>query len=93
MPGKSCAGSGARICPECSFHRGVFPFKRENEDPTRMFEGEGYVCTNRVFHLLSKDMPAKRLSTDSTRDAVGFDPDERPDIYGKSAFRRLDRGR
>jgi methylmalonyl-CoA mutase len=64
---------------------GVFPFKRENEDPTRMFAGEGDPSrTNRRFHLLSKDMPAKRLSTafDSVT-LYGFDPDERPDIYGK----------
>ncbi len=64
---------------------GVFPFKRENEDPTRMFAGEGDAFrTNRRFHLLSKDMPAKRLSTafDSVT-LYGFDPDERPDIYGK----------
>ncbi len=64
---------------------GVFPFKRENEDPTRMFAGEGDPFrTNRRFHLLSKDMPAKRLSTafDSVT-LYGFDPDPRPDIYGK----------
>ncbi|HEU4644636.1 MAG TPA: fused isobutyryl-CoA mutase/GTPase IcmF, partial [Burkholderiales bacterium] len=64
---------------------GVFPFKRENEDPTRMFAGEGDAFrTNKRFHLLSKDMPAKRLSTafDSVT-LYGFDPDERPDIYGK----------
>jgi methylmalonyl-CoA mutase len=64
---------------------GVFQFKRENEDPTRMFAGEGDPFrTNRRFHLLSKDMPAKRLSTafDSVT-LYGFDPDERPDIYGK----------
>jgi methylmalonyl-CoA mutase len=64
---------------------GVFAFKRENEDPTRMFAGEGdSFRTNRRFHLLSKDLPAKRLSTafDSVT-LYGFDPDERPDIYGK----------
>jgi methylmalonyl-CoA mutase len=64
---------------------GVFPFKRENEDPTRMFAGEGDPFrTNKRFHLLSKDLPAKRLSTafDSVT-LYGFDPDERPDIYGK----------
>jgi methylmalonyl-CoA mutase len=63
----------------------VFAFKRENEDPTRMFAGEGDPFrTNRRFHLLSRDMPAKRLSTafDSVT-LYGFDPDERPDIYGK----------
>jgi methylmalonyl-CoA mutase len=64
---------------------GVFAFKRENEDPTRMFAGEGDPFrTNRRFHLVSKDMPAKRLSTafDSVT-LYGFDPDLRPDIYGK----------
>ncbi|MCX7901654.1 MAG: methylmalonyl-CoA mutase family protein [Burkholderiaceae bacterium] len=64
---------------------GVFPFKRENEDPTRMFAGEGDAFrTNRRFKLLSEGMPAKRLSTafDSVT-LYGHDPDERPDIYGK----------
>jgi len=67
------------------FTGGVFAFKRENEDPTRMFAGEGDPFrTNKRFHLLSKDMPAKRLSTafDSVT-LYGFEPDERPDIYGK----------
>ncbi|HEY6239352.1 MAG TPA: fused isobutyryl-CoA mutase/GTPase IcmF, partial [Burkholderiales bacterium] len=67
------------------FTAGVFAFKRENEDPTRMFAGEGDPFrTNRRFHLLSKDLPAKRLSTafDSVT-LYGFDPDLRPDIYGK----------
>jgi isobutyryl-CoA mutase len=67
------------------FTGGVFAFKRENEDPTRMFAGEGDPFrTNRRFHLLSKDMPAKRLSTafDSVT-LYGFEPDLRPDIYGK----------
>ncbi|HKC43784.1 MAG TPA: fused isobutyryl-CoA mutase/GTPase IcmF [Burkholderiales bacterium] len=67
------------------FTAGVFAFKRENEDPTRMFAGEGDPFrTNRRFHLVAKDMPAKRLSTafDSVT-LYGFDPDERPDIYGK----------
>jgi methylmalonyl-CoA mutase len=67
------------------FTAGVFPFKRRNEEPTRMFAGEGSPeRTNRRFHLLSRDMPAKRLSTafDSVT-LYGFDPDERPDIYGK----------
>jgi methylmalonyl-CoA mutase len=70
---------------EFPFTAGVFHFKRENEDPTRMFAGEGDPFrTNRRFHLLSKEMPAKRLSTafDSVT-LYGFDPDERPDIYGK----------
>ena len=67
------------------FTAGAFAFKRENEDPTRMFAGEGDPFrTNRRFHLLSKGMPAKRLSTafDSVT-LYGFDPDPRPDIYGK----------
>jgi len=70
---------------EFPYTAGVFSFKRENEDPTRMFAGEGDAFrTNRRFHMLSKDMPAKRLSTafDSVT-LYGFDPDERPDIYGK----------
>src|SRR5690606_2696757 len=64
---------------------GVFPFRREGEDPTRMFAGEGEAArTNRRFHLLSEGQPASRLSTafDSVT-LYGFDPDERPDIYGK----------
>ncbi|MEY2620068.1 MAG: hypothetical protein RL522_3070 [Pseudomonadota bacterium] len=64
---------------------GTFAFKRENEDPTRMFAGEGDPFrTNRRFKLLSEGMPAKRLSTafDSVT-LYGNDPDERPDIYGK----------
>jgi methylmalonyl-CoA mutase len=70
---------------EFPFTAGVFHFKRENEDPTRMFAGEGDPFrTNKRFHLLSRDLPAKRLSTafDSVT-LYGFDPDERPDIYGK----------
>ncbi len=64
---------------------GVFPFKRVGEDPTRMFAGEGSPeRTNRRFHLVSENTPAKRLSTafDSVT-LYGFDPHERPDIYGK----------
>jgi methylmalonyl-CoA mutase len=64
---------------------GVFAFKREGEDPTRMFAGEGDAFrTNRRFKLLSEGMPAKRLSTafDSVT-LYGHDPDPRPDIYGK----------
>jgi methylmalonyl-CoA mutase len=67
------------------FTAGVFAFKRENEDPTRMFAGEGDPFrTNRRFHHVSKDMPAKRLSTafDSVT-LYGNEPDQRPDIYGK----------
>jgi isobutyryl-CoA mutase len=64
---------------------GVFPFKREGEDPTRMFAGEGDAFrTNRRFKLVSEGMPAKRLSTafDSVT-LYGADPAPRPDIYGK----------
>ena len=67
------------------FTAGVFAFKRENEDPTRMFAGEGDAFrTNRRFKRVSEGMPAKRLSTafDSVT-LYGCDPDERPDIYGK----------
>src|SRR5690349_15428191 len=67
------------------FTAGVFAFKRENEDPTRMFAGEGDAFrTNRRFHLVADGMPAKRLSTafDSVT-LYGNDPDKRPDIYGK----------
>ena len=67
------------------FTSGVFPFKRTGEDPTRMFAGEGSPeRTNRRFHLVSEGMPGKRLSTafDSVT-LYGFDPHERPDIYGK----------
>jgi methylmalonyl-CoA mutase len=64
---------------------GVFPLKRTDEDPTRMFAGEGDPArTNRRFKLLSGNYEAKRLSTafDSVT-LYGFDPDIRPDIYGK----------
>jgi methylmalonyl-CoA mutase len=67
------------------FTAGVFPLKREGEDPTRMFAGEGSPeRTNKRFHYLSFDQPAKRLSTafDSVT-LYGEDPDNRPDIYGK----------
>ncbi len=67
------------------FTGGVFPLKREGEDPTRMFAGEGSPeRTNRRFHYVSADQPAKRLSTafDSVT-LYGEDPDHRPDIYGK----------
>ncbi|MFN4146067.1 MAG: fused isobutyryl-CoA mutase/GTPase IcmF [Runella sp.] len=70
---------------EFPYTAGVFPLKREGEDPTRMFAGEGRPeRTNRRFHYLSKNMPAKRLSTafDSVT-LYGEDPDLRPDIYGK----------
>jgi methylmalonyl-CoA mutase len=64
---------------------GVFPYRREGEDPTRMFAGEGTPeRTNRRFHYLSAGQPAVRLSTafDSVT-LYGEDPNERPDIYGK----------
>ena len=67
------------------FTAGVFPFKRDNEDPARMFAGEGDPFrTNRRFKLLSEGQPATRLSTafDSVT-LYGRDPDPRPDIYGK----------
>ena len=70
---------------EFPYAAGVFPFRREAEDPTRMFAGEG--CperTNKRFHYLSMGMPAVRLSTafDSVT-LYGRDPGLRPDIYGK----------
>ncbi|MFS8198469.1 fused isobutyryl-CoA mutase/GTPase IcmF [Streptomyces sp. CWNU-52B] len=67
------------------FTAGVFPFKRDGEDPARMFAGEGDPFrTNRRFKLLSEGQPATRLSTafDSVT-LYGRDPDERPDVYGK----------
>jgi methylmalonyl-CoA mutase len=67
------------------FTAGVFPFKREGEEPARMFAGEGDPeRTNRRFHYVSKGQPAKRLSTafDSVT-LYGRDPDPRPDVYGK----------
>jgi len=67
------------------FAAGIYPFKREGEDPTRMFAGEGGPeRTNKRFHYVSLGMPAKRLSTafDSVT-LYGGDPDLRPDIYGK----------
>lgn len=70
---------------EFPYTAGLFPFKREGEDPTRMFAGEGGPeRTNRRFHYVSIGMPAKRLSTafDSVT-LYGNDPDLRPDIYGK----------
>ncbi len=70
---------------EFPYTAGIYPFKREGEDPTRMFAGEGGPeRTNRRFHYVSLGMPAKRLSTafDSVT-LYGNDPDHRPDIYGK----------
>ena len=70
---------------EFPYTAGVFPFKRTNEDPTRMFAGEGSPeRTNRRFHLISEGQDAVRLSTafDSIT-LYGEDPKKRPDIYGK----------
>ena len=70
---------------EFPYTAGVFPLKREGEDPTRMFAGEGGPeRTNKRFHYVSLGQPAKRLSTafDSVT-LYGEDPAERPDIYGK----------
>jgi methylmalonyl-CoA mutase len=70
---------------EFPYAAGIYPFKREGEDPTRMFAGEGGPeRTNRRFHYVSLGMPAARLSTafDSVT-LYGNDPDVRPDIYGK----------
>ena len=70
---------------EFPFTAGVFELKREGEDPTRMFAGEGGPeRTNKRFHYVSLDQPAKRLSTafDSVT-LYGEDPHNRPDIYGK----------
>jgi methylmalonyl-CoA mutase len=70
---------------EFPYTAGIYPFKRQEEDPTRMFAGEGGPeRTNRRFHYVSMAMPAKRLSTafDSVT-LYGNDPDRRPDIYGK----------
>jgi len=71
---------------EFPYTAGVFPFKRQGEDPTRMFAGEGGPeRTNKRFHYVSKDLPSARLSTafDSVT-LYGEDPDYRPDIYGKT---------
>jgi len=70
---------------EFPYTSGIYPFKREGEDPTRMFAGEGGPeRTNMRFHYVSLGMPAHRLSTafDSVT-LYGNDPDHRPDIYGK----------
>jgi methylmalonyl-CoA mutase len=70
---------------EFPYTSGIYPFKREGEDPTRMFAGEGGPeRTNKRFHYVSLGLPAKRLSTafDSVT-LYGRDPDPRPDIYGK----------
>ncbi len=70
---------------EFPYAAGIYPFKREGEDPARMFAGEGGPeRTNKRFHYVSKGLPAKRLSTafDSVT-LYGQDPEHRPDIYGK----------
>jgi methylmalonyl-CoA mutase len=70
---------------EFPYAAGIYPFKREGEDPTRMFAGEGGPeRTNKRFHYVSKGLPAKSLSTafDSVT-LYGQDPEYRPDIYGK----------
>ena len=70
---------------EFPYTSGLYPFKRQGEDPARMFAGEGGPeRTNRRFHYVSMGLPAKRLSTafDSVT-LYGNDPDSRPDIYGK----------
>ncbi len=70
---------------EFPYTAGIYPYKRKDEDPTRQFAGEGTPeRTNRRFHFLCEDMPAKRLSTafDSVT-LYGEDPDYQPDIYGK----------
>ena len=91
LPGYECHGELLKwlllenVPGSFPYTAGTFAFKRENEDPTRMFAGEGDAFrTNRRFKLLSEGMPAKRLSTafDSVT-LYGNDPDLRPDIYGK----------
>ena len=91
LPGYECHGELLKwlmldnVPGSFPFTAGVFAFKREGEDPTRMFAGEGDAFrTNRRFKLVSEGMPAKRLSTafDSVT-LYGSDPDPRPDIYGK----------
>jgi methylmalonyl-CoA mutase len=91
LPGYECHGEILKwllldnVPGSFPYTAGTFAFKRENEDPTRMFAGEGDAFrTNRRFKLLSAGMDAKRLSTafDSVT-LYGHDPDRRPDIYGK----------
>ena len=91
LPGYECHGELLKwllldnVPGSFPYTAGTFAFKRENEDPTRMFAGEGDAFrTNRRFKLLSEGLPAKRLSTafDSVT-LYGNDPDPRPDIYGK----------
>lgn len=91
LPGYECHGELLKwlmlenVPGSFPYAAGVFAFKREGEDPTRMFAGEGDAFrTNRRFKLVSEGMPAKRLSTafDSVT-LYGADPAPRPDIYGK----------
>ncbi len=91
LPGFDCHGELLKwlmldnVPGSFPYTAGTFAFKREGEDPTRMFAGEGDAFrTNRRFKLVSEGMPAKRLSTafDSVT-LYGNDPDRRPDIYGK----------
>ncbi len=91
LPGYECDGEILKwllldnVPGSFPYTAGTFAFKRENEDPTRMFAGEGDAFrTNRRFKMVSEGMPAKRLSTafDSVT-LYGNDPDRRPDIYGK----------
>ncbi|MCA0177857.1 MAG: methylmalonyl-CoA mutase family protein [Proteobacteria bacterium] len=91
LPGYECHGELVKwlmlenVPGSFPYTAGVFAFKREGEDPTRMFAGEGDAFrTNRRFKLVSEGMAAKRLSTafDSVT-LYGNDPDPRPDIYGK----------
>ena len=91
LPGYECHGELLKwlmldnVPGSFPYTAGVFAFKREGEDPTRMFAGEGDAFrTNRRFKLVSEGMPAKRLSTafDSVT-LYGNDPAVRPDIYGK----------
>jgi methylmalonyl-CoA mutase len=76
---------GENFPGEFPYAAGIYPFKREGEDPARMFAGEGGPeRTNKRFHYVSRGLPAARLSTafDSVT-LYGQDPDHRPDIYGK----------
>ncbi len=91
LPGYECHGELLKwllldnVPGSFPYTAGTFAFKREGEDPTRMFAGEGDAFrTNRRFKLVSEGLPAKRLSTafDSVT-LYGHDPDLRPDIYGK----------
>ena len=91
LPGYECHGELLKwlmldnVPGSFPYTAGTFAFKREGEDPTRMFAGEGDAFrTNRRFKMVSQGMPAKRLSTafDSVT-LYGHDPDLRPDIYGK----------